>query len=149
MADILDEVSLCTYSTGQTMVREVLDDWLQFVGGRPNQIIFAVSPSSGAPPIYEELRSEGLIDKVLYIQSNGRSVLEVDAEALRLVIEAAPTEWVLLIKLDTLPYRSGHDAWFANAMERIQTYGTFWYDRKFTNDETGSAGGGVFPHPEI
>lgn len=125
MGNILDDISLCTYSTGESMVREVLDDWLQFLGGRPNRVIFAVSPSSGAPPVYEDLRSEGLVDEILYLEPKGRSVLEIDAEALRVVIEAAPTEWILLIKLDTLPYRSGHDSWLADAMERIQKYGLF------------------------
>ena len=40
-------------------------------------------------------------------------------------MDAAPTEWVLLIKLDTLPYRSGHATWLAEAMEMIQRHGLF------------------------
>ena len=27
-----DKISLCTYSSGKVMVREVLEDWLQFLG---------------------------------------------------------------------------------------------------------------------
>jgi hypothetical protein len=95
------------------MVREGLDDWLQFLGGRPRRIVFAVSPSTGTPPLYEQLRWEGLIDQILYVEPDGRLVLEIDPEALRMVVDAAPTEWVLLIKLDTLPYRMGHDAGLA------------------------------------
>jgi hypothetical protein len=125
MGDVLDQLSLCTYSTGRTMVREVLDDWLQFLGGRPRRVIFAVSPLTGAPPVYEELRGEGLIDQILYVEPRGRSVMEIDSEALRMVVEAAPTDWVLLIKLDTLPYRLGHDGWLGHAMERIQRHGLF------------------------
>ena len=125
MGNILDQVSLCTYSTGQSMVREVLDDWLQFLGGRPKRVIFAVSSLTETPLVYEELRREGLIDLILDIKANGRSVMEVEPEATRSVVEAAHTEWVLLIKLDTLPYRSGHDDWLTRAMERIQRHGLF------------------------
>jgi hypothetical protein len=38
------------------MVREVLEDWFTFLGGKPKQVIFAVSPCDNPPPIYEELR---------------------------------------------------------------------------------------------
>jgi hypothetical protein len=123
MGDPLDQISLCTYSTGQSMVREVLGDWLQFLGGRPGRILFAVSPSTGAPPVYEELRNEGMIDQILSIDPAGRTVMETEPRATRLVVEAAPTEWVLLIKLDTLPYRLGHDDWLSQAMERILKHG--------------------------
>ena len=125
MCRILDQISMCTFSTGQTMVREVLEDWLRFLGGRPNQVLFAVSPVIGPPQVYEELRSEGLIDRILPLEAEGRSVRETDAEAIRLIVDATPTEWVLLIKLDTLPYRSGHETWLDDALERVDKYRLF------------------------
>ncbi|MGO8898476.1 MAG: hypothetical protein ACLQU5_09015 [Isosphaeraceae bacterium] len=125
MSKFLDQVSMCTYSTGQTMVREVLDDWLRFLGGRPNQVIFAVSPRIEPPPVYEELRKEGVIDRILLLESEGCPVLEIDPEAVRLIVDATPTEWVLLIKLDTLPYRSGHESWLDDALERVDKYRLF------------------------
>jgi hypothetical protein len=91
---VLDRISLCTYSTSDVMVREVLEDWLQFLGGRPNRIIFTVSPATGTPPIYEELRKEGKIDQIIGLEPAGRPVGEIDAEAIRVVVDAAPTEWV-------------------------------------------------------
>jgi len=107
------------------MVREVLHDWLQFLGGRPNQVIFAVSPRIEPPPVYEELRGEGVIDRILFLEAEGRSILVIDAEAIHLIVDAVPTKWVLLIKLDTLPYRSGHETWLDEAMERVTKYGLF------------------------
>jgi hypothetical protein len=59
------------------------------------------------------------------VPRDGRLVGQIDAEAVRVVVEAAPTEWVLLIKLDTLPYRSGHASWLADAMEVIERNGLF------------------------
>jgi hypothetical protein len=143
VSKIYDRISLATYSCGKDMVREVLEDWLHFLGGRPNQVIFTVSPATGAPPIYEELRKEGKIDRIIGIEPNGRLAGQIDAEAVRVVVEAAPTEWVLLIKLDTLPYRSGHASWLADAMEVIERYGLFgmtgasWPDPKQLPLESG------------
>ena len=125
MSKALDQISLCTFSTGQSMVREVLDDWLNFLGGRPNQVIFAVSPKIGPPPVYEELRENRVIDRILFLEAQGRSILELDAEAIHLIVDAVPTEWVLLVKLDTLPYRSGHETWLDDAMERVRKHGLF------------------------
>lgn len=125
MNKFLDQISLCTFSTGQAMVREVLDDWLQFLGGRPNQVIFAVSPIDEPPPVYGELRGEGMIDRILLLGTKGSSVMQVDSEAIRLIVAAATTEWVLLIKLDTLPYRSGHETWLDDAMELVEKYHLF------------------------
>ena len=40
-------------------------------------------------------------------------------------MEAAPTEWVLLIKLDTLPYRVGHENWLSEVIETVDRHGLF------------------------
>ena len=65
------------------------------------------------------------MDRILPLEAEGRSVLETDPEAIRLIVDATPTEWVLLIKLDTLPFRSGHETWLDDAMERVDKYRLF------------------------
>ena len=133
--DILTQITLCTYSTGSEMVREVLDDWLEFLGGRPKRVIFAVSSSGAIPVIYETLRSEGKIDEILVIEAQGRSVLVIEPLAVRRAIEAAPTEWILLIKLDTLPYRSGHSDWLEKCMSEVQNRGFLGMTGSFRPDD--------------
>lgn len=118
----LDKLAFCTYSTGSIMVREVLEDWLSFLGGRPKQIVFAVSPSDNPALIYHELLAEGLIDDIVYVDLRGRSVQETDAEGIRAAIEAAKTDWILFTKLDTLPYRTGHEHWLDEAMQIIKKH---------------------------
>jgi hypothetical protein len=39
---ILSNLAFCTFSTSRIMVREVLEDWFTFLGGKPKQVIFAV-----------------------------------------------------------------------------------------------------------
>ncbi len=138
---VLEGISLCTYSTGKDMVREVLDDWLQFLGGQPKETIFAISPTVGAPAIYEELYREGKIDRILGLEPNGRSVMEIEGEAVSQAVSAAATEWVLLIKLDTLPFRSGHADWLAEALEMIERHRLFGM--------TGSAGPDITQRPLV
>ncbi|AFZ04659.1 hypothetical protein Osc7112_0011 [Oscillatoria nigro-viridis PCC 7112] len=120
------------------MVREVLEDWLSFLGGRPKQVIFAVSPADKPPPIYQELLAEGLIDELVYVDLRGRSVGETDAEGIRVAIEAAKTDWVLLAKLDTLPYRKGHENWLDEVMQTVQKYNCFGFTGSFPSPDMQS-----------
>jgi hypothetical protein len=120
--DILSNIAFCTFSTSRILVREVLGDWFSFLGGKPGQVIFAVSPCADPPPVYEELRLDGLIDQIIYLEPNGRSIYELDAEGIRVAIEAANTDWILLAKLDTLPFREGHESWLDNAIQAIQHF---------------------------
>ncbi len=120
--DILNELTLCTFSTGSTMVREVLEDWLVFLGGRPKQIIFTISPTNNPPPIYEQLHVEKSVDTTIYLEPKGRSVAQLEPEGVRTAIEAAQTKWILLVKLDTLPFRKGHQDWLTNAIRIMEKY---------------------------
>lgn len=120
MDDILSRLALCTFSTGPTMVREVLGDWIEFVGGRPREVIFAVAERDGVvPPIYEELQAEGKIDRLVRLEAGGRAPEAMNAEAMGAAVAAATAEWLLVVKLDTLPYRAGHENWLAETMEAI------------------------------
>lgn len=125
MTSPLDQITLCTYSTGSTMVREVLEDWIQFLCGKPKKTVFVVSSTGALPPVYNDLENEGVIDEVIEIGLQGRSVHQVDPLAIRTAIEAARTEWVLLVKLDTLPYRVGNETWLKDDMEMVEREGLF------------------------
>jgi hypothetical protein len=135
---IFNDLTFCTFSTSKTLVREVLEDWLSFLGGRPNKIIFAVSPADNPPPIYQELLAEGLIDEIVHVDLRGRSVGETDAEGIRAAIEAAKTEWILLAKLDTLPYRKGHENWLDEAMQTVKKYNCFGFTGSFPSPDMQS-----------
>ena len=135
---VFNQLTLCTYSTGSNMVREVLEDWLSFLGGRPARTIVAASPADALPPVYHEMLQDGTIDQILPIEPQGRGIAQLEPEAVRLSVEAAPTEWVLLIKLDTLPYRRGHDDWLEQAMRRIEQHRLFGLTGSFLPGPTES-----------
>lgn len=150
---VLRDLTLCTYSTGTVMVREVLEDWFEFLGGQPAGVVFAVTPAANPPSVYAELADEGLIDRTIYLDAGGRSVYEMEIAALRTAVEAAATEWILLAKLDTLPYRKGHEDWLDETIAALRASdciglvgsGSMYYDvrpgpgpfvrvRRFTNN---------------
>ena len=66
--------------------------------------------------------SRGLSIQIIYLEPNGRSVGEMNPEGLRVAITVAKTEWVLLAKLDTLPWREGHENWLSEAMRAVEHY---------------------------
>jgi len=136
MDSYLDRISLCTFSTGGSMVREVLDDWFRFLGGRPRRVIFAVTPEDRPPPVYEELRAEGLIDTIIGVAGRGRPVEGLNAEAVHAAVTAATTEWVLVLKLDTLPYRAGHPSWLSESLRLVEDHGLFGLTGSFPLGES-------------
>lgn len=120
-----NDLTVCTFSTGKIMVREVLNDWLFFIGNQPRELIFSVSPKDNPPVIYEQLKAERIIDKIIYLETENRSVGEIEPHGIRLAIESATTEWILLVKLDALPFRKGHENWLKDAIDAIEKYDCF------------------------
>jgi hypothetical protein len=116
---ISNELTLITYSTGTILVREVLGDWLSFLGERPKDIVVAVSPATGYPAIYDQLRAERIIDRILPVDGTGRSIHQTDPTAIRTAVESATSEWVMLVKLDTLPFRVGHASWLHDDLQTV------------------------------
>jgi len=117
------------------MVREVLDDWMRFLSPRPQAVVFAVSAEIDPPPVYNELRDEGRIDRLLFNPSRGRSLSVLDLEGVRAAIEAAATDWVLLFKLDTLPYRVGSEGWLGEAIQVAEQHGYFGLTGSFRSHD--------------
>ena len=127
--------TLVTYSTGSVMVREVLDDWMEFLSPKPRAVVFAVPGGPAPPPIYGQLRDEGRIDHLLFIPPRGRSSNELYLEGVRAAVEAATTDWVVLFKLDALPYRAGSDGWLAKAIEVAERHGCFGLTGSFRSHD--------------
>lgn len=121
MSHFTDELSFVTFSCGTILLEEVLDDWIQFLEGRPKDIIFAVPPKRFASPVYEELKAKGKIDTIIYLPDKDYEACPMENEAMFQVAEAADTEWLLFARLDTLPYRAAHVSWLDAAMEKVKT----------------------------
>jgi hypothetical protein len=123
--------TLVTYSTGSVMVREVLDDWMEFLSPRPRAVVVAIPGEPAPPPIYGQLRDEGRIDRLLVIQPLGRSVNQTALAGTRAMFEAAETEWILDIRLDVLPYRIGFDRWVTDLLRVVDEHGYFGFTGSF------------------
>ena len=142
--NMLESLSFCTYSTGSTMVEEVLTDWFRFLGGKPGQVVFAVSFDNQMPRIYSQLQERGMIDELIEVGAHGRPVQEVDPEGIFQSIRNADREWVCLAKLDTLPYRVGNDTWLEDAIRAIEVGGYFGLGGSYRAHEIVPAQDGYF-----
>ncbi|MEG3847408.1 hypothetical protein QT971_08410 [Microcoleus sp. herbarium19] len=119
----LSEVSMVSANFGNGLAyREILLDWFKFLGGKPGEVIVVDGGSdSDTQKVYWELYQEGLIDKLQLIaphhQENDKDrcfVQEYTAAAI------ASKPYVLNFKIDTLPYREGHENWLEEAIDYLE-----------------------------
>jgi hypothetical protein len=124
----LDEVSLISANFGNGVAyRQVLNDWFAFLGGKPGEVVIVDGGSDAATQrTYWDLYQEGIIDKLQIInawhQDNDKErcfIQEYTAASI------ASKPYLLFFKIDTLPYRRGHDAWLAEAIEHLDREDVF------------------------
>lgn len=125
---VLDRLSLAISGyQGAGAIRLVLGDWIEFLGGRPAQIVY-VDGGSGPETLAElaQLQDEGLIDTLdltppdawenhrdrCYIQEYRSGTL-------------CTNDLILFVKLDTLPFRRGFDRWLVEEAAVLDEPGVF------------------------
>ena len=118
----LSEVSMVSANFGNGLAyREILLDWFKFLGGKPGEVIVVDGGSdSDTQKVYWELYQEGLIDKLQIIaphhQDNDKERCFIQEYT---VAAIASKPYVLWFKIDTLPYREGHDSWLEEAIDHL------------------------------
>jgi hypothetical protein len=134
---VLDQISMLTANFGDGIVmRDVLNDWFKFLGGRPGQVVLADNGSDEkTQQECWECYREGFIDKLLLVTQEhcdtGRDqnyIIEHTAPA----ISTKP--YVLFFKIDTLPYQIGHEDWIVQAIEYLDRPDTFAVGGSFNVD---------------
>lgn len=108
------DVSLVISGFGGTRAtRVVLRDWIEFMGGRPREIVcFDGGAPAGQQRRLERLAAAGLIDRLeLTAPGSWASARERGYIQECLAGLAATSELLLFAKLDTLPLRRGHGDW--------------------------------------
>ncbi len=120
-------LALCTFSTGKAQVREVLGDWLGFLPRRPERVIVSTLLDDGEPrPVYRELADEGVIDELVTLEAPGLDGRTAETLGTLSALKAAAdhgVDYALQVKLDTLPYRDGHDGWLDEALTVLREGG--------------------------
>lgn len=115
----LSEVSMVAANFGNGLAyRQILLDWFKFLGGKPGEVVVVDGGSDSATQkVYLELYQEGLIDKLQLIPphhpDNNKDRCFIQ-EYIAGVIASNP--YILWFKIDTLPYREGHDDWLEKAI---------------------------------
>jgi hypothetical protein len=93
-AQALAQVSLVTNYFGDTQVfGEILQDWIRFLGGEPEQVVVVTDPDANRETAFVQEYKAGTSVRNAYI---------------------------LFFHADTLPYRQGHDDWLPRALEFLQ-----------------------------
>ena len=124
----LSELSIVTANFADGIVlRDVLADWFDFVGGRPGQVVLLDNGSDAkTQEACWSCYRDGLIDKLLLVRADhcdtGRDINYI-AEHTAPAITSKP--YVLFFKIDCLPWRKGHDDWLVEAMQHLERDDTF------------------------
>lgn len=110
----MNKVSLCisNYKNPKAF-RVILKEWINFIGERPDEVVVVDGGTdSEIFQVYSDLFKEGLIDKLFILNPNHPEnnkdlcyIQEFWTGAL------SSNEYVMYIKPDTLPYRSGYENW--------------------------------------
>ncbi len=119
----LNEISMVAANFGNGLVyKDILLDWFRFLGGKPGEVVVVDGGSDvSTQKTYWELYQEGLIDKLQFIQPNHQDnskdtcyIQEYTAGAI------ASKPYLLCFKIDTLPYREGHNNWLEKSISYLE-----------------------------
>lgn len=137
LAEALDRLTLVTANFGDGLVlREIMQDWFDFLGGRPGQVVVVDNGSNRQTQDASwRCYQEGLIDKLLLVKPDhcdtGRHINYI-AEHTAPAIATKP--YILFFKIDCLPWRRGLDDWLVRAMEQLERDDTFAVGGSFNCD---------------
>lgn len=132
--EILDQISLVSANFGDgQVIPDVLQDWFRFLGGKPGEVVVVDGGSDhDTQQVCWDLFTQGVIDKFQVIQSyhpeNRRDACYVQ-EYYAGALASKPN--VLFCKMDTLPFREGHDDWLAQAIGFLTRNDTFAFGGSF------------------
>jgi len=124
----LKEISLVCANFGNGLVfRDILSDWFNFLGGKPGEVVIVDGGSNAeVQTVYWNLFQEGMIDKLQVIQPNHTEndinlcyIQEYTAAAI------ATKPYLLLFKIDTLPYREGNENWLEEGINYLENSDVF------------------------
>ena len=117
-------LTLTTFHVGSRRSLVVLRDWIDFFGPRATNV--RVVSSTGISGCFsrsdfeEDFPSAELVD----LEPRGQKVTELDCIGVYKAIAEAPTDWVAIVKLDTLPYAEGDGLrWLDRAIDRASDRG--------------------------
>lgn len=134
LEQVLEEVSLVCANFGEgPVLRDVLQDWFSFLGGRPGEVV--VLDNGSDTRTREASRAcfeEGLIDKLVMVRPGHP---DTPKERAHIAEHTAPAialkPYLLFFKFDTLPYRRGHEQWLVEAIQHLDRSDTFAFGGSF------------------
>lgn len=121
--DVVKDISLVCANFGNGDVFPIVqEDWFQFLGGKPGEVVVFDGGSDAATQnMYWDLFHQGRIDKLQLLRSdhpeNDKSRCYIQEYYVALL---ACKPYVLFYKTDTFPFRAGLDDWLVEAVEHLE-----------------------------
>ncbi|NJK88677.1 MAG: glycosyltransferase family 4 protein [Myxococcales bacterium] len=126
--EVLDQVALIGSNYGNGIVmEEVLDDWFNFMGGKPSRVAIV---DNGSPRHTQytlfDLARRGLVDRVCLSSPKTYDIGKHQsyiADHLSAALGNKP--YLMWFHFDTLPYRRGNPEWIVEAVKLLERKDTF------------------------
>lgn len=101
----------------------ILDDWLEFLGYLPAEMVIYVGDGAEIPRRIEVLSRKWKVPWRAIPAAAHDDLLRYETPILKRMIETTECEYVLIITLDALPYRRGahEERWLEEVFHRLQT----------------------------
>jgi hypothetical protein len=140
----IDQISLLTANFGNAdSFGATLDDWFQFIGGRPAEVIVVDCTDCPTQSALYDLYLTGKIDKLQLVRpgmpENGK---EFCFYREHLAAASATQPYLLFFKSDTLPYQNKFN-WLQEALDDLERpeifgiTGSFNVDSRYRDDRAG------------
>lgn len=128
LEEALSKVSMISANYGNAMVyRTIQQDWFDFIGGKPAEVVVVDGGSDATmQQIYWDLFNEGKIDKLQLLRQNHsdnhKDICYIQEHTVGAI---ASKDYLLWFKIDTLPFRKGHENWLPEALEHLERKDVF------------------------
>jgi hypothetical protein len=125
---VLENLSLVCANFGDGLtLRDVLEDWFAFLGGRPGEVVVLDNGSDAQTRRASlECFDGGMIDKLVLVRPGHPDTPKARAHLAEHTAPALASKcYLLFFKFDTLPYREGHENWLVEATEYLDRPDTF------------------------
>ena len=122
----MKSVEVCTFHCGTPQSLVVLNDWISYIGPDCPPLRIATVLERVGNVSEQDVRAIWPACTVVPVEPSGLSLAALEPAAVFETIRSSDSEWILLIKLDTIPYVSNPGACFLQQLiEHVEANG-FW-----------------------
>ncbi len=106
---------------------EIVGDWLDFMGIPVEELVLYIGPDPELRIALERFSREREVTLKVVGVAPKEVLFTEESRILRELFAAAASQYALLFKLDSFPYREGNENWLAETINELKTSGALYF----------------------